>query len=99
MSIIHSSWVPVGFRDAEIDGSAKLSTVASTATSSTGSIKTASAVHSRAPALMAWSAATVVEDLVTARDARVVDMVHSSCSWCRIHITIPTGWYSNGARS
>jgi hypothetical protein len=50
MSTIHSSWVPVGVSDCEIEGRAKLSTVASTATSSTGSIRTARAIHSRTPA-------------------------------------------------
>ncbi len=43
MSMIHSSCVPVGRSDSEIWGSAKLSTVLSTDTSSTGSMSTASA--------------------------------------------------------
>ncbi|GAA1711418.1 hypothetical protein GCM10009793_06710 [Brachybacterium phenoliresistens] len=47
MSTIHSSWVPEGASASEIIGSAKDSTVLSTATSSTGSMSTASAVHRR----------------------------------------------------
>jgi hypothetical protein len=39
MSMIHSRAVPLGCSEAEIDGSAKLSTVLSTATSSTGSMR------------------------------------------------------------
>ncbi|HEY5841058.1 MAG TPA: hypothetical protein VIU87_06230 [Mycobacterium sp.] len=45
MSIIHSSWVPLGLNASEIDGNAKASTVPSTATSRTGSSRTARAPH------------------------------------------------------
>ncbi|WP_381568566.1 hypothetical protein [Streptomyces eurythermus] len=50
MSKIHSCWVPVGRRSALIAGVAKYSTETSMETSSSGSISTPSAVHSRRPA-------------------------------------------------
>ena len=48
-SMIHSCSAPVGASATEISGSAKLSTVLSTETSSTGSMSTASAAQPRAP--------------------------------------------------
>ena len=45
--MIQSCWAAVGARSREIAGSAKLSTVLSTETSSTGSMSTASATHAR----------------------------------------------------
>ncbi len=72
MSIIQSSWVPLGFRASEIDGNAKLSTVASTATSSTGSSRTASAIHSRVPAR---GVAVTSGCRRAARGSMVLDMV------------------------
>src|SRR6478735_9862781 len=65
MSTIHSSWVPVGDSAREIDGRAKDSTVASTATSRTGSIRTARASHSRAPARPWWASGLRISRVVT----------------------------------
>ncbi|GGW19736.1 hypothetical protein GCM10010501_58920 [Streptomyces libani subsp. rufus] len=50
MSKIHSCWVPLGWRSALIAGVAKYRTETSIETSSSGSISTPSAVHSRRPA-------------------------------------------------
>ncbi|CAM5678782.1 hypothetical protein STENM223S_00140 [Streptomyces tendae] len=50
MSKIHSCWVPLGSRSALIEGIAKYRTETSIETSRSGSIRTASAVHSRRPA-------------------------------------------------
>src|SRR6185312_13412981 len=48
--MIHKSVVPLVLKASEMAGTAKLKTVLSTATSRTGSIKTARAVHSLRPA-------------------------------------------------
>ncbi len=47
--MIQSCSAPLGASEIEISGSAKLSTVLSTDTSSTGSMRTTSAAHPRAP--------------------------------------------------
>ena len=60
-----------------MDGRAKLSTVASTATSNTGSSRTASAIHSRVPALGATVVAGVVRPARSAPVWMVRDMVLS----------------------
>src|SRR6476661_1414934 len=65
MSTIHSSWAPVGAKAWEMAGRAKDSTVASTATSRTGSIRTASAIHSRVPARPWWVSGVRISRVVT----------------------------------
>ena len=52
MSKIHSCCVLLGSRSRLMNGTAKYSTETSIDTSSSGSSRTASPVHSRAPALM-----------------------------------------------
>ncbi|WBM81648.1 hypothetical protein KIV56_04675 [Cryobacterium breve] len=54
MSITQSSWVPLGLSASEICGRARLSTVLSIDTSSTGSISTARAHQRRTGAVPGW---------------------------------------------
>jgi hypothetical protein len=51
MSKIHSCWVAVACRSALMNGTAKYSTETSIETSSRGSARTASAIHSLRPAV------------------------------------------------
>ncbi|GED84574.1 hypothetical protein TNCT6_16590 [Streptomyces sp. 6-11-2] len=60
MSKIHSCWVPLGSRSALIAGMAKYRTETSIETSSSGSISTPRAVHSRRPARGGFADGVVV---------------------------------------
>ncbi|GAA3067614.1 hypothetical protein GCM10010448_58780 [Streptomyces glomeratus] len=65
MSKIHSCWVLLGSRSALIAGIAKYRTETSIETSSSGSIRTPRAVHSRRPARVAEVEALLVEFVMT----------------------------------
>ena len=56
--MIQSCWALEGPSSSAIDGSAKLSTVLSTETSSTGSMSTTSAAQPRQPTFRPWASAS-----------------------------------------
>ena len=77
--MIQSCWVAVGSRSSAICGSAKLSTVLSTETSSTGSMSTTSAIQPRRGARAASTARVVSSWCASWPSSR---WVCSSCSSC-----------------
>ena len=91
--MIQSCWAPVGSRSSAICGSAKLSTVLSTETSSTGSMSTTSAAQPRQPTrCVRWASASasvlsrVVSHQFLNRPAGIVSgCEHRPCRYDRRH--------------